>query len=148
MKRQKGVALVEFALVLPVLLGLMYGIAQFAWWLNNFIVLESAAAAGARQLAMERGFGTPYTDAVNAIEGVTSTLSSTPTITLSVGGTACGSDTACSSMLGTATHAPAAGTQAGVSLAYTPTPLFTGRLDGLGSLLPTSQTVATSALVQ
>lgn len=138
----------EFALVLPVLLGLIYGIAQFAWWLNSFIVLESAAAAGARQLAAERGFGSPYTDTVNAINAATAALNAAPRITLSVGGTVCANDTDCSSILGSSTQAPAVGTQAAVSLGYTFRPLFTGSLDNLGSILPTSQTVTTSALVQ
>jgi Flp pilus assembly protein TadG len=148
MKRQKGAALVELALVLPLLLAMMFGIAQFAWWLNSYIVLESAAAIGARQLSTERGFSTPWTDTENAIDGVTSALKGPLTITISVGGTTCGTDSYCASLLGTSTQAPAAGTRAAVSLTYTSAPLFNGHLYGLGTLLPTSQTVTTSALVQ
>lgn len=147
-KRQKGAALVELALVLPVLLAMMFGIAQFAWWLNSYIVLQSAAAIGARTLATERGFGKPWTDTVNAINGVASSLSALPAITLTVGGTKCTGDSDCASYLGTSSQAPAAGTRAAVSLAYTYRPLFTGGLDGLATLLPTSQIVTTSALVQ
>jgi Flp pilus assembly protein TadG len=151
MKRQKGSAgsaLVEMALVLPVLLAMMFGIAQFAWWLNSYIVLESAAATGARQLATERGFGTPWTDTVNAVDGVTASLKGAKTITLTVGGTTCTSDTTCVTLLGSSTQAPAAGTRAAVSILYTSAPLFTGGIDGLAKLLPTSQTVTTSVLVQ
>lgn len=148
MKRQKGAAIVEFSLVLPVLLVLIFGIVQFAWWMSSFIILQSAASVGARQMSLERGFSTPHTDAVNAIQSVTSTLKNSMSIVIYVGGAECQDDSSCSALLGTITQPPAAGTQTAVSLTYTSTPLFSGSLGGLGSMLPTSQTTTTSALVQ
>ncbi len=147
-RRQRGATAVEFALTLPVLLAMLFGIAQLAWWMMSYVVLQSAAATGARQLSMERGFGTPYTDTVNAIEQQTGVLANATTIVLSVGGTVCANDVTCTSALGSSTDAPVAGTQAAVSLNYTFKPLFTGSLDGLGTLLPTTQTVTTASLVQ
>lgn len=47
-KNQKGVAMVEFALVVLPLLFLVMGIIEFGWLLNGQISLTSAAREGAR----------------------------------------------------------------------------------------------------
>jgi Flp pilus assembly protein TadG len=65
-KNQRGVAAVEFALVLPILLALLFGTAQFGWLMNNYIVLTNAASLGAHLLASERGYAAPYTDTQRA----------------------------------------------------------------------------------
>ena len=48
LKNEKGQALVEFALVLPVLLMLLCGIIDFGWLYYNQITLNNAAREGAR----------------------------------------------------------------------------------------------------
>lgn len=47
-KKTKGQALVEFALILPLLLLLILGMIEFGWLLNGKLVITSAAREGAR----------------------------------------------------------------------------------------------------
>lgn len=47
-KSEKGVSLIEFALVLPILLALLIGIVEFGWILNGHITVTGAAREGAR----------------------------------------------------------------------------------------------------
>jgi Flp pilus assembly protein TadG len=147
-ERQHGGVSVEMALVTPVLLLMLFGIVQFGWLFNNYAIVTNAATIGAHQLASERGYSTPYTDTKNAVLTETSTLGATPTITMSVGGTTCSTDTACASALGTSTQAPAAGTQATVSLSFAFTPLFNGTLYGLAAMMPSTLNSSMSDYVQ
>lgn len=146
--RQRGAAAVELALVLPLLLALIFGIVQFGWLINNYLVLTNAASLGAHQLAAERGYASPYSDATAAIHSQTGALNGTLTISMSVGGTSCTSDSACASALGSSTSAPAAGTQAKVQLGYTFAPLFGGTLDNLKGIMPRSLSATMSEVVQ
>jgi Flp pilus assembly protein TadG len=98
----RGTALVEFALVAPMLLLIVLGTAQFGLTLGQFVMLTNAVGVGAMQFAVSRSDTTPYTDTVNAVKAAATTL--TPanlTITLSVGSplTACGNDAACATAL-------------------------------------------------
>jgi Flp pilus assembly protein TadG len=52
---QEGQALVEMALVLPVLLLVVTGILTFGLAFNNYILLTEATSVGARTLAISRG---------------------------------------------------------------------------------------------
>ena len=146
--RQRGAAAVELAFVLPLLLALIFGIVQFGWLINNYLVLTNAASLGAHQLAAERGYSTPYSDASAAIHSQTGALNGTLTISMSVGGASCTSDSACASALGSSTQAPAAGTQAQVQLGYTFAPLFGGSLYNLKSIMPASLSATMSEVVQ
>lgn len=47
-KNQYGVAIIEFALVLPILLVLVMGIIEFGYIFNGYIILTGAAREGAR----------------------------------------------------------------------------------------------------
>jgi Flp pilus assembly protein TadG len=96
-----GSVLVEFTLVLPVLLFLILGLAQFGMIFYNYILVTNAAATGARQFSISRLDSTPYTDTQSAINSATTNLSGL-TISMSVNGTACSSDSACQSALQTA----------------------------------------------
>ena len=58
-KREKGQTMVEFALVLPILLVLMLGIAQFGVTFNNYVTLTDAVRAGARKAAVSRNASDP-----------------------------------------------------------------------------------------
>jgi Flp pilus assembly protein TadG len=89
-----GSALVEFAVVLPVLMFLILGLAQFGLIFYNYILVTNAAATGARQLSISRWDSNAYTDTVSAIDNSAAGLSGL-TITLSVDGTACASNSAC-----------------------------------------------------
>jgi Flp pilus assembly protein TadG len=47
-KSEKGVSLIEFALVLPIILALLIGVIEFGWVLNGYITVTGAAREGAR----------------------------------------------------------------------------------------------------
>jgi Flp pilus assembly protein TadG len=54
-RREEGQAMVEFALMLPVLLVILLAIMQFGLMFNNYLTLTDAVRTGARQLALSRG---------------------------------------------------------------------------------------------
>ena len=47
-KNQKGQSLVEFAIILPILLLLILGIAEFGIMLNSYLTIQNVAREGAR----------------------------------------------------------------------------------------------------
>ena len=47
-KNQKGQSLVEFAIVLPLLLLLLFGIAEFGIMLNSYLTIQNIAREGTR----------------------------------------------------------------------------------------------------
>jgi Flp pilus assembly protein TadG len=147
-KDQRGAAAVELALVLPLLLALIFGTVQFGWLINNYLVLTNAASLGAHQLASERGYASPYTDTQSAILAQTGGLNGALTISMSVGGTSCSSNSTCATALGTSTQAPAAGTQASVQLGYVFSPLFGGALYSLRAIMPNGLSARMSEVVQ
>jgi Flp pilus assembly protein TadG len=99
-----GATAVEFALVAPVLLLLLVGMAKFGLTLNNYIELTSGVQTGARALALSRGGSTPYTGAVDAIKSAVPNLTEAElSITTSINDTACSSDSSCSTALAGAT---------------------------------------------
>ena len=86
----RGAALVEFALIAPMLLLIVLGTAQFGVTLGQYVMLTNAVGVGAMQFAISRGDTTPSSDAWNAITTAASTL--TPAnlkMTLTVNATAC-----------------------------------------------------------
>jgi Flp pilus assembly protein TadG len=134
-KSRAGVAAVEFAFVAPILLLLTVGMAEFGIALNNYIEVTEGVRVGARQLALSRGSSCPYTDTVNAVTTAASNLAA-PTvstcpgsaascttttqlcITMSVNGTACTSDSSCSSDLTSGGSSGASGDPATVMATY------------------------------
>jgi Flp pilus assembly protein TadG len=97
---ERGTALVEFGLAVPVLLLIVVGTAQFGLALNSYVTLTDAVRAGARQFAVSRGDSSPKTNAVNRIYSSAPNLTQADlTIALSVNGTACATDSACSTAL-------------------------------------------------
>lgn len=72
-----GQALVEFALCLPFLLLLVFGIFTFGIAFENYMVLQNATNIGARQLAISRGQSTdPCSTAATAISNAAVNLNS------------------------------------------------------------------------
>jgi Flp pilus assembly protein TadG len=111
---QSGAAAVEFAFIAPVLFLLVMGIAQFGITLNNYVILTDAVGTGARQLAVSRGASTPRTTTVTMLQGAaTGLVTANITITTRVNGTACATDSTCSTAL-----ASAAGQAASVTATY------------------------------
>jgi TadE-like protein len=64
---ERGQALVEFALVIPVLMLILLGILKFGILYNNYLQLTDAVRSGARQMSIERGQGDPCGDAAGAL---------------------------------------------------------------------------------
>ena len=56
-KREDGQTLVEFALVLPLIAILLFGVIQFGIVFNNYLTLTDAVRAGARKAAVSRSLG-------------------------------------------------------------------------------------------
>lgn len=56
---ERGQTMTEFALVLPLLVMLLFGIIQFGITFNNYITLTDAVRAGARQGAVSRHLDDP-----------------------------------------------------------------------------------------
>jgi Flp pilus assembly protein TadG len=147
-KDQTGSALVEFTLVLPVLLFLMLGVAQFGLIFYNYISVTNAAAYGARIFAVSRGSPTAYASTVNAINSAAPNLSGL-TITLSVNATVCSGDSgsgSCQAELVSAYQANSAGASppeaASVTVSYACTAnLMPAYLINLTSICPLTSTM-------
>jgi len=69
--REDGQAFVEFAIVLPVLVLLVFGIIQFGVAFHNYLAITDAARVAARAAAVKRT-DSPCTAAANAIEDTVS----------------------------------------------------------------------------
>lgn len=66
LKNERGQTMTELALVLPILVVLVLGIAQFGLAFNNYVTLTDAARAAARKGAVSRQASDPTTDCQNA----------------------------------------------------------------------------------
>lgn len=98
---RRGIATLELAFILPLLLLLILGVAKFGIALKDYLVLTSAAQQGAQTLALSRGTAAPYATAVAAITGAAPTLTAgNMTISMTVGGTACTSNSCAISAAG------------------------------------------------
>jgi Flp pilus assembly protein TadG len=128
-----GAAMVEFAIVLPLLAIVLLGILQFGIFFYDYVQVEDATAIGERQFLASRVLGqagttspcpaaaTPYSSTRTAIQQATNLPTSEITITLSVGGTACTTDSGCCAALNTAystTGAYATAQTASVTVSY------------------------------
>lgn len=60
-KNEKGQAMVEFALILPILLMLIGGIMDFGWVFSNILIANNASREAARYAAIHK-YDTDYTD--------------------------------------------------------------------------------------
>ncbi len=64
---ERGQAMTEFAVVLPILVVLLLGIAQFGIIFNNSVTLTDAVRAGARTAAVSRQEPDPIASATTAV---------------------------------------------------------------------------------
>ena len=71
----KGAAAIEFAIVLPVLLTILFGIVEFGLIMYNKAMITNASREGARQAALYRedASGTPYSLTCGEITSVINT---------------------------------------------------------------------------
>lgn len=61
-RNERGQTMTEFALVLPILLVLLFGIIQFGIIFNNYVALTDAARAASRKGAVSRASSNPQGD--------------------------------------------------------------------------------------
>jgi len=71
---ERGQSMTEFAIVLPILVVLLFGIVQFGILFNNYVTLTDAARAGARAAAVSRQSADPVANATAAVQSSASDL--------------------------------------------------------------------------
>lgn len=75
LKREDGQAMVEFALVIPILLLLVCGIIDFGWMFYNQLALRNGCREGARYACVNSTAATIETDVTNKVaENIPNTL--------------------------------------------------------------------------
>ncbi|HEY3916423.1 MAG TPA: TadE/TadG family type IV pilus assembly protein [Stellaceae bacterium] len=92
----------EFALLLPVLLTLAFGALQFGVALNNYLTLTNVTDGAARVLAISRASTSPWTTMKAQLTAVSTLTAANMTITATVNGTACSTDSGCQTALNSA----------------------------------------------
>jgi Flp pilus assembly protein TadG len=75
-RREDGQALVELALVLPILFAIMLGTIQLALGLKDYLTLADAVRTGARQAAVSRGVADPTGATTTVVRNAASDLRS------------------------------------------------------------------------
>jgi Flp pilus assembly protein TadG len=109
LREEDGQALVEFAIVVPLLLMLVTGIIQFGLVFNKYITLTDAARNGAQTLAIGRGLSNPCDPAVlQTINSGSDTSVTSGQVVLTFSGPSSASD----KCVGTGTYAYPAGASA------------------------------------
>ena len=73
-RRDRGQTLVEFAIVLPLLAFLLFGIVQLGIVFNNYVTLTDATRAGARKAAVGRSVADPAGEAEAAVRSSAANL--------------------------------------------------------------------------
>jgi Flp pilus assembly protein TadG len=105
---RSGAAAAEFGLVLPLLMLLLIGMIEFGLTINNYIMVTDAASAGGRLFSISRGASSPYQSTLSQIyEAAPNLDQANLTVTLSVNGSSCDTDTACGDDLASAQGQPA-----------------------------------------
>src|SRR6476620_6996409 len=77
MRNEKGQTMVEFTLVLPVLLVVLFGIIQFGIVFSNYVALTDAVRAGARTAAVSRSAIDPVGDTKARVKDASGDLDAT-----------------------------------------------------------------------
>ena len=73
-RNQEGQAMVEFVLVAPILLLLVFGIIQFGILFNHYLTLTDAVRAGARQAAVSRTLADPVGSTTSRVKAAAANL--------------------------------------------------------------------------
>ena len=74
LRNERGQALTEFALVLPILALLLFSVIQFGIVFNHYITLTDATRAGARKAAVSRRAGNPANVCATAVRNAATDL--------------------------------------------------------------------------
>jgi Flp pilus assembly protein TadG len=73
-KNQQGQSMTEFALILPILVILLFGVIQFGIVFNNYITVTDAVRAGARKGAVSRHLQNPNAAVVQGVRDAATDL--------------------------------------------------------------------------
>jgi Flp pilus assembly protein TadG len=73
-RNEKGQSMTEFALVLPILALLLFGVIQFGIVFNNYIQLTDAVRAGARKGAVGRHLQNPQGAVIQTVRDASTSL--------------------------------------------------------------------------
>jgi len=76
LRNERGQTLTEFAIVLPILALLLFGVIQFGIAFNNYITLTDAVRAGARKGAVGRHLQNPQAAVDQAVRNAATDLKS------------------------------------------------------------------------
>jgi Flp pilus assembly protein TadG len=68
-RNDQGQTMVEFVLVLPILLVVLFGIVQFGITFKDYVALTDAVRTGARTAAVSRFSATPSADTIARVKG-------------------------------------------------------------------------------
>ena len=74
MQDQRGQTTTEFAIVLPILCLLLFGVIQFGILFNNYVTLTDAVRAGARKAAVSRQTSNPRQACIDQVRSSASDL--------------------------------------------------------------------------
>jgi Flp pilus assembly protein TadG len=74
---ERGQTMTEFAIVLPILVVLLFGIIQFGIAFNNYVTITDAARAGARKGAVSRQSSNPAGDCTSMVRSSAGDLDQT-----------------------------------------------------------------------
>jgi Flp pilus assembly protein TadG len=75
-RNERGQTLTEFAIVLPILALLLFGVIQFGITFNNYITLTDAVRAGARKGAVGRHLSNPQAAVTTQVRNAATDLKS------------------------------------------------------------------------
>jgi Flp pilus assembly protein TadG len=75
-RNERGQTMTEFAIVLPILALLLFGVIQFGITFNNYITLTDAVRAGARKGAVGRHLSNPQASVTTAVRNAATDLKS------------------------------------------------------------------------
>jgi Flp pilus assembly protein TadG len=73
-ERERGQTLTEFALVLPILLMVLFGIVQLGIAFNHYVTITDAARAGARKAVVSRQASNPTSVTTTAVKASATNL--------------------------------------------------------------------------
>jgi Flp pilus assembly protein TadG len=74
LKNQQGQSMTEFALVLPILAMLLFGVIQFGIVFNNYLQLTDAVRAGSRKGATGRHLQNPQAEVIQTVRDASTSL--------------------------------------------------------------------------
>jgi Flp pilus assembly protein TadG len=139
--RERGTAIIEFAITLPLLLLMLVASAEFGRLLSEYNTLNKAVRDGARYLAANAFSGT------TGVVGITPAVQTATTNLVVAGNTAGGTAVLPGLTAGNVTVAALANGYVSVSAAYTYVPMLGATLPTFGVTTPVNMNLGLNAVV-